>query len=411
MGLKAIHRGDIVKLIKTDNSSSIDKLIREFSVLADLDGDILQGLSERDIRRLKRVFARILERNADKTIEGSDESDRIRGRAGDDTLNGNGGNDRVIGGAGNDKMNGGAGNDRMNGGIGDDMMNGGTGNDRMNGGIGDDMMNGGAGNDKMNGGAGNDKMNGGAGNDKLFDDEPLTAGDFDDDGYLLAETTERYGNDKINGGAGDDVIKAGLGSDVLRGGAGNDRLISYSDSNTPLENKDIPANTEDGDDVDKLVFKQEFYNPDGHRANDKLIGGAGADTFEFRLLINAKKDIIEEHTNDDGTIEWGMNGVAGENDNYHDHWVDGIGFDRVMDFSGTGGDGDKIVISGHTVTYKVLKETDRVVRLGIYSDQGGDGARGNGAHDLDVLGRIHIRHDGNFSLNDIKVEPVDYGSF
>ena len=40
-------------------------------------------------------------------------------------------------------------------------------------------------------------------------------------------------------------------------------------------------------------------------ADDVLIGGAGADTFYFRTLINAKRDIILKHVNDDGTIEWG----------------------------------------------------------------------------------------------------------
>ena len=36
--------------------------------------------------------------------------------------------------------------------------------------------------------------------------------------------------------------------------------------------------------------------------------------------------------------------------------------------------------------------------IGVYSDQGADGERGNGAHDFDVLGLIKVNHDGNFSF-------------
>ncbi|MEM9569148.1 MAG: calcium-binding protein [Cyanobacteria bacterium P01_E01_bin.34] len=309
----------------------------------------------------------------------------LKGKFGDDTLSGNNGNDRMFGRAGDDLMKGGAGNDLMQGGFGDD---------------------------EMHGGLGNDTVRGGAGNDVLSGDRTLTAQDFDSEGYLTADAIGEHGNDRLNGGIGDDTITSALGSDTLRGGQGNDRLISYSDSNTPAENPAIPASVNDGNDLDKLAFTQEFINPLGLDANDRLVGGAGADTFEFRLQINAPKDIVAKHTNADGSINWGMNGVAGENNNYHDHWVDGIGFERIADFSGTGGEGDKIIISGHTVTYKVIKENDKMIRLGVYSDQGADGARGNGAHDLDVLGVINVRHDGNFNLqNDVIVDKVDYGAY
>ena len=46
-------------------------------------------------------------------------------------------------------------------------------------------------------------------------------------------------------------------------------------------------------------------------ADDVLVGGEGADTFLIQPLINAKKDIILRHVNDDRSIHWG--GVAGEN--------------------------------------------------------------------------------------------------
>ena len=357
-----------MKLIPIRNGiDSNEKLVLELTEQLGLDDNILSRMNDKQIRRFKRMIAKIIERNSDKFIEGTDGADLIRGRAGDDELHGLGGDDKVIGGDGNDEMHG---------------------------------------------GAGHDVLRGKAGNDELYGDVRLTYDDFDSNGYLLEKTIRSHGNDKINGGAGEDFIKEGLGSDVLRGGDDNDIIISYSDSNTPAENTNIPANVNDGDDLEKLRFKPEYFNPAGLKSNDKLIGGGGADTFEFRMLINAKKEFIDKHTNADGSINWGMNGVAGENNNYHDHWVDGIGFDKILDFSGAGGDGDKIVISGHTVTYKVLKENDRMVRLGIYSDQGADGARGNGAHDLDVLGLVHVRHDGNFNANsDVSVVKADYGSF
>ena len=48
------------------------------------------------------------------------------------------------------------------------------------------------------------------------------------------------------------------------------------------------------------------------------------DTFRFVALINAKEYIMLKHVNEDGTIEWGMSGVAGENDNLQDHWGEGL---------------------------------------------------------------------------------------
>ncbi len=373
------------KLQTISDQIDLKKFLEDPGLLDRFEASLLADMNQRKAARLINALERRLEKYRDREVTGTDGDDLLRGKFGNDKLDGNEGNDRIFGGAGNDRMWGGAGNDLMNGGIGDD---------------------------EMQGGLGNDTVRGAAGNDTLVGDRMLTASDFDSEGYLTQEAIDTHGNDILNGGIGNDTITDALGSDTLRGGEGNDRLISYSDSNTPAENLAIPAGVNDGNDLDKLAFTPEFINPLGLDANDRLVGGAGADTFEFRLQINAPKDIVAKHTNADGSINWGMNGVAGENNNYHDHWVDGIGFDRIADFSGTGGEGDKIVISGHTVTYKVIKETDSMVRLGVYSDQGADGARGNGAHDLDVLGVINVRHDGNFNLqNDVSVVKVDYGAF
>ena len=39
-------------------------------------------------------------------------------------------------------------------------------------------------------------------------------------------------------------------------------------------------------------------------ANDTLTGGAGSDTFEFRALLDARPEVIAEHTRDDGSVNW-----------------------------------------------------------------------------------------------------------
>ncbi|NEQ51774.1 MAG: calcium-binding protein, partial [Leptolyngbya sp. SIO3F4] len=264
----------------------------------------------------------------------------------------------------------------------------------------------------LNGGLGADLIKGSIRNDVIYDGFATTADNFKENGDVKRKTTRRDGNDTLRGRDGDDVIYAQWGSDRMVGGSGNDVLISRSDSSTPAENKKIGANVDDGNDVDKLKFNSKYYNPKGLQANDRMRGGQGADTFRFELDINAGKDIVQKHTRGNGTVKWGMNGVAGENNNYHDHWVDGIGKDTIVDFSGRGGEGDKIEIVGHTVTYKVISESDNQTTLGIYSDQGADGVRGGGAHDLDVLGVIKVNHDGNFDADkDVTVINDDLGAY
>ena len=255
---------------------------------------------------------------------------------------------------------------------------------------------------------GSDRLIGGRGSDHLIGDSISTQKDFDDYGQLLKVGLR---NDILKGGVGDDILVDQYGSDKLKGGKGNDTLISLSDSGIPDENIKINPQNDDGNDLDKLRFIRRFFNPEAFESNDRLTGGDGSDTFEWNLLINAPKSIVERNTTD-GVINWGMNGVAGENNNYHDHWVDGIGRDVITDFSGVGGERDKIIIKGHTVKAELLIEKDLKAVVGLYSDQGNDGERGGGAHDFDVLGKIVIHHDGNFNFNeDISVVGVDYGAY
>ena len=183
-------------------------------------------------------------------------------------------------------------------------------------------------------------------------------------------------------------------------------IVSTSDSE-PIENPNIPAFVEDGYDLERLDFGSQYTNPNGMGSNDQYSGTGGVNTFEYNLLLNAKSEIIAAKTEPDGRINWER--ITNQNENYHDHWLEGIGNDTINNFSGSGGDGDVIDISGHTVSVLVLEESDSQVVLGVYSDQSQDGFRAGGAHDLDVLGTITVNHDGNFNLgSDVKIDPMGF---
>ncbi|WP_420414759.1 LamG-like jellyroll fold domain-containing protein [Roseibium sp.] len=222
--------------------------------------------------------------------------------------------------------------------------------------------------DAIDGGLGNDTIDGEGGNDVL---------------------QGGYGNDDLSGGEGNDVLDGGHGEDVLDGGAGDDLLISRSDGREGaiayVEGRD------EGDPYNELT-NGKLYPNQPIPADDVLTGGAGADTFYFQTLINAKQRYIEEHTQDDGTIRW--HGVAGENDKLHDHWVDMIGNDVITDFNR--GEGDRIIIEGHTTKIRSISygdaNSDGVMDhsvIQLYSDQG----RGGGAHHMDELGTITVYGD------------------
>ncbi|MEO9518147.1 MAG: LamG-like jellyroll fold domain-containing protein, partial [Paracoccaceae bacterium] len=231
--------------------------------------------------------------------------------------------------------------------------------EKLSGNVDDDAMFGGAGDDTLSGRSGEDLLQGGTGNDRLF------------------------------GGAGDDIIDGGEGEDFLRGGAGNDLLISRGDGREPDIAYD--PDRDEGDPLNELTNGKLYPNqpvPGG----DALVGDKGADIFYFQSLINAKERFIKKHTQDDGTINW--HGVAGENDSLHDHWVDSIGHDMIMDYSRA--EGDRIAIEGHTtqisdITYGDA-DGDGVLDhsiISLYSDQGNNG----GAHNLDELGTITVYGD------------------
>jgi Ca2+-binding RTX toxin-like protein len=314
----------------------------------------------------------------ENVIVGTAEGETLRGRSGSDEILGEGGDDVIKGREGRDYLSGGEGNDTMRGGGDDDALSGGAGEDDMRGGRGDDVLKGGEGNDQIRGGQGADILLGGAGDDLLRGgggDDILYGGD---------------GADTLRGGKGDDKLEGGAGNDVLIGGGGNDWLLGFSWGGEP-----VPAQ-----DADALVNAGEPLED-----TDTMRGGKGADTFEFRWLIDAKDEIIAKHTDENGDIDYSMNGVAGENDNVHDHWVEHIGVKIVEDYRE--GQGDTLVFAGHTVNLDTVTHTDwnedgkTDTVLTFVSNQGGNG----GAHDGDEVGTVVILN------NVIDSVDVDAGVF
>ncbi len=198
-----------------------------------------------------------------------------------------------------------------------------------------------------------------------------------------------------------DRVHAGLGSQTINTGGGNDVIYAYSDGGEP-----DPAQT------DGAAGRVNPPIP-ADQSDDEYWGGQGRDIFAFRLLLDAKQEIIDKHTRDDGTVNWRK--VAGENDNVHDHWVAGIGKDIIRDFSKQ--DGDRIDIRGHTVEIAEIKygedEGGDYSEIVLRSQQGNGGAAGEntatGAHDEDPLGCIKVYGD-KVTEDDIKLKAnVFYG--
>jgi hypothetical protein len=174
-----------------------------------------------------------------------------------------------------------------------------------------------------------------------------------------------------------DEIRTGAGTQMVDGGRGNDHFLSFADGGEP-----DPAQTDASDRVNPPV-------PDG-RADDVFWGGAGADTFEFLPLLNGRAETLDQYrSHSSGLVDWER--VAGENDNVHDHWVEGIGNDTIMDYSKP--QGDRLVVSGHTATLVTIEygsdARGAFSLIRIKSDQGA----GGGAHNQDLLGTIKVYGD------------------
>ena len=235
-------------------------------------------------------------------------------------------------------------------------------------------------------------------------DDLLIGGGGDD------ELRGGYGNDQLLGGDGNDVLDGGRGSDLLDGGAGDDLLISRSDAGEQrIGQLAIGVATRDDPDgeVDADRQKLSAYLGQPLVGDDLLIGGEGRDTFLISPQINAKADIIAQHIEDDGSIDWSGGGIAGENNELHDHWVDSFGIDVVADYNA---EEDSIAVIGHTATVHITyadvwgDEAEESI-ITVISNQGG----GGGAHTQDLIGQL-IVHGDRVEVGDIQTDAgVTYG--
>lgn len=198
----------------------------------------------------------------------------------------------------------------------------------------------------------------------------------DNGGGRRTVVSDTDGDSFVGGSRVHDLVTLARGAQKVDTQAGNDRFLLLGDAGEP-----DPAQTDGAEGrVNEPV--------DPELANDVVRGGLGRDKFEFRALINAKDDILAKHTRRNGTINWRR--VAGENNNVHDHWVEGIGDDTVLDYDK--GDRDQIRIVGHTIKVADIEygedEGGRYSKIILVSDQGGAGA-----HDGDSLGSIKVYGD------------------
>ncbi len=183
---------------------------------------------------------------------------------------------------------------------------------------------------------------------------------------------------------------------LIKGGKGDDELIAYAISGEPAiaqdyESAGTGASGPNGETLraddpgDPVQAATRTYFP-GQSYDDHLktmIGGKGADRFVVQTFISGKPEIVKRHVNADGTINWG--GVAGENTNVHDHWVDYFGFVQINDFRPE--EGDTLEVRGHTVSLNSLEVIDGNTLIVVQSQQGNNG----GAHDEDILGYIIVK--------------------
>lgn len=216
-----------------------------------LDVSELRGLHFRDDSRLMIGSA-----DRDNLI-GWVHDDALFGGEGDDALLGQGGNDYLHGNQGDDRLQTDRGADTVLGGQGDDAIRTGSGGegeagDYAHGNMGNDTVDGGAGNDILLGGRDNDQVTGGAGADYISGD---------------------LGNDLLKGGAGDDTQFGGGGNDSLYSNGGKD-LISGGEGADIIIVSGLGGATVDGDEGDDTILAAS-------PGMDALLGGPGADVFEF----------------------------------------------------------------------------------------------------------------------------------
>ncbi|WP_432449603.1 calcium-binding protein [Aliiroseovarius marinus] len=186
----------------------------------------------------------------------------------------------------------------------------------------------GDGDDSVFGGNQDDRFFGGKGNDSLFGDN---------------------GNDYLDGGHGNDVLSGGLGDDFIFGNKGNNTLYG-GDGNDVVNTGDHTSIANGGTGDDLIVARLK-------KGGDHiLLGGDGADTFDF-VFQSSKKSadvtIIDFELGIDEFNVGGMNGQAWVNANFA--FAEIFGLDLLTEV-----DGNAVLNIGSkdTITFEGISEDE-----------------------------------------------------
>ena len=353
--------------------------------------------------------------NSIENVIGSAYDDELRGDAGNNRLTGEAGADRLYGSGGHDVLVGGAGDDELHGQGGADVLQGGAGNDVLHGQGWNDLIEGGAGADTLDGGAGSDTVSYRSSNAAVQVD--LGTGTVSG-GHAAGDTLSRIENvtgsmhdDKLQGAAGanrlagaggNDTLEGGAGADTLDGGAGTD-TVSYADSDAPVQvnlgGSAVSGGHAAGDtlrSIENLIGSAHDDALQGAAGDNWLVGGGGDDTLEGGVGADtldggAGADTFVYRAASDSTV---------------------ANTDYILDFSGAGGDGDRLDLSGlgnglvfiGTEDFTDTAGEVRYVRRGAagsntnddYTDVLAD-LNGNGAADFKVtLDGLHTLEEADF---------------
>lgn len=154
-----------------------------------------------------------------------------------------------------------------------------------------------------------------------------------------------------------------------------------------------PARRDPANEIDD--GSRTFFSGQPFKKRLKGTGNQGANQFIVQTYISGKPRIVELHVGEDGVIDW--NGVAGENNDAHDHWVESFYHVDIKNFNRD--DGDTLTVRGHTVSLASIAYKGRDTIIRVRSQQGD----GGGAHDEDFLGEIRVR---KVHLTDAEVQFV-----
>ncbi|HVG71112.1 MAG TPA: calcium-binding protein [Vicinamibacterales bacterium] len=207
----------------------------------------------------------------------------------------------------------------------------------INGGAGTDVITGSAGDDLLNGGSGNDTMNGGDGNDAFV----------------------------WNPGDGSDVLRGGAGTDTLlfNGADVNESVVLSADGGRAVFSRDVATITMNMDDVETIDFNalggtdtvtiNDLTGTGVKQVNIDLAASAGGTTGDAQddtIIINgtAGDDAISLSIENGALV---ISGLASKitiehfdaNDTIR---IAGLGGDDVIDASGIGAGGPKLILDG-----------------------------------------------------------------